>query len=111
MTNGDKKALRCSFCGKKQDEAQKLIAGPSVYICDECIDRCVEILNRDTALRCSFCSKKRKEVKRLIAGSDAVKPPVADSQVGICNECLEICVEILEDDRQMGAAGSPPSPR
>ncbi|MCD6525464.1 MAG: ATP-dependent Clp protease ATP-binding subunit ClpX [Desulfuromonas sp.] len=36
--------LTCSFCGKSQDEVKKLIAGPSVYICDECIDLCQEII-------------------------------------------------------------------
>jgi hypothetical protein len=36
--------LRCSFCGKSQDDVRKLIAGPTVYICDECIDLCCEIL-------------------------------------------------------------------
>jgi ATP-dependent Clp protease ATP-binding subunit ClpX len=37
-------ALRCSFCGKSRDEVKKLIAGPTVYICDECIDLCNEII-------------------------------------------------------------------
>ena len=37
-------AVRCSFCGKNQDEVKKLIAGPAVYICDECIDLCNEII-------------------------------------------------------------------
>lgn len=37
----------CSFCGKSQDEVKKLIAGPSVYICDECIDLCNEIVSED----------------------------------------------------------------
>jgi ATP-dependent Clp protease ATP-binding subunit ClpX len=36
--------LRCSFCGKSQDEVKKLIAGPTVYICDECIDLCNDII-------------------------------------------------------------------
>ncbi|GIU82646.1 MAG: ATP-dependent Clp protease ATP-binding subunit ClpX [Pyrinomonadaceae bacterium] len=39
--------LRCSFCGKTQNEVRKLIAGPSVYICNECIDICNEIINED----------------------------------------------------------------
>lgn len=40
-------APRCSFCGKKQSEVVKLIAGPGAYICNECIDLCMEILNED----------------------------------------------------------------
>ena len=39
-------ALTCSFCGKSQRQVKKLIAGPGVYICNECIDRCVEIIAR-----------------------------------------------------------------
>ena len=39
--------LLCSFCGKSQDEVKKLIAGPSVYICDECIQLCNEIIAED----------------------------------------------------------------
>ena len=39
--------LRCSFCGKSQNEVQKLIAGPQVYICNECIDTCNEIIADD----------------------------------------------------------------
>ncbi|WP_411869047.1 ATP-dependent protease ATP-binding subunit ClpX [Vulcanococcus limneticus] len=39
--------LKCSFCGKSQDQVRKLIAGPGVYICDECIDLCNEILDEE----------------------------------------------------------------
>ena len=40
-------ALRCSFCGKHQQEVKKLIAGPAVYICNECVDICNEIIVDD----------------------------------------------------------------
>ncbi len=39
--------LQCSFCGKAQEEVQKLVAGPSVYICDECVDLCNDILSEE----------------------------------------------------------------
>ncbi|GLC31459.1 ATP-dependent Clp protease ATP-binding subunit ClpX [Clostridium omnivorum] len=42
--NEDKKQLKCSFCGKSQDQVRRLIAGPGVYICDECIELCSEII-------------------------------------------------------------------
>ena len=41
--------LLCSFCGKSQEEVKKLIAGPSVYICDECIQLCNEIIDEEYA--------------------------------------------------------------
>jgi ATP-dependent Clp protease ATP-binding subunit ClpX len=44
-TNAD--GLRCSFCGKSQEEVKKLIAGPAVYICDECIELCIEIIEEE----------------------------------------------------------------
>ncbi len=43
----DKEQLRCSFCGKPQNEVEKLIAGPSVYICNECVDICNVIITDD----------------------------------------------------------------
>ena len=39
--------LKCSFCGKSQKQVKKLIAGPAVYICDECIDLCNEIIEEE----------------------------------------------------------------
>ena len=39
--------LKCSFCGKSQRQVKKLIAGPGVYICDECIDLCNEIIEEE----------------------------------------------------------------
>jgi ATP-dependent Clp protease ATP-binding subunit ClpX len=44
---GDGKLLLCSFCGKSQHEVRKLIAGPSVYICDECVDLCNDIIREE----------------------------------------------------------------
>jgi ATP-dependent Clp protease ATP-binding subunit ClpX len=44
---GDGNGLRCSFCGKSQEEVKKLIAGPAVYICDECIELCNEIVEEE----------------------------------------------------------------
>ncbi len=44
----DSKTLYCSFCGKGQDEVKKLIAGPSVFICDECVDLCNDIITEET---------------------------------------------------------------
>lgn len=43
----DRKHLQCSFCGKSQDQVKRLIAGPNVYICDECVNLCSEIISED----------------------------------------------------------------
>jgi ATP-dependent Clp protease ATP-binding subunit ClpX len=47
--SGDEKLLYCSFCGKSQHEVRKLIAGPSVFICDECVDLCLDIIREDVS--------------------------------------------------------------
>ncbi len=46
--------LLCSFCGKSQRQVKKLIAGPGVYICDECIDLCNEIIDEELAAAPTF---------------------------------------------------------
>jgi len=48
MSNESNDKLNCSFCGKVQDDVKKLIAGPSVYICNECVDLCNDIIDEDT---------------------------------------------------------------
>ncbi|MEJ8547056.1 ATP-dependent protease ATP-binding subunit ClpX [Brevibacillus borstelensis] len=45
--NDDKGQLKCSFCGKSQEQVRKLVAGPGVYICDECIELCNEIVQEE----------------------------------------------------------------
>jgi len=48
-TNGEtsKNTLYCSFCGKSQHEVRKLIAGPTVFICDECVELCMDIIREE----------------------------------------------------------------
>src|SRR5437870_2634641 len=62
--------LVCSFCGKSQDEVRKLIAGPTVYICDECIDLCNDIIaeecDHDENLTASSNVPKPAEIKRVL---------------------------------------------
>lgn len=65
----DKKQLRCSFCNKTQDEVRKLIAGPNVYICNECVDVCSEIMEDefdDEELDTEINLLKPKEIKEFL---------------------------------------------
>ena len=59
--NSGEKTLYCSFCGKSQHEVKKLIAGPSVFICDECIDLCNDII-RDELPALEDATKERSEL-------------------------------------------------
>ncbi len=47
-TSDSKNTLYCSFCGKSQHEVRKLIAGPTVFICDECVELCMDIIREET---------------------------------------------------------------
>lgn len=63
-------ALRCSFCGKGQKEVKKLIAGPGVYICDECIELCNDIIDeekdRETSVKGTFKVPKPLDIKTFL---------------------------------------------
>ena len=72
--------LACSFCGKSQKEVKKLIAGPTVYICDECIELCNDIIaeetSRDTDAPGSSVPKPREINEMLdqyVIGQDRAK--------------------------------------
>jgi ATP-dependent Clp protease ATP-binding subunit ClpX len=81
----NKANLSCSFCGKSQKEVKKLIAGPSVYICDECIGLCNDIiseeLDQDESTSSSFHVPKPSEIKRnldeYVIGQDKAKKVLA----------------------------------
>ena len=47
MASNDKKEVRCSFCGRTQDEVKRLIAGPNAYICNECVKICAELIEEE----------------------------------------------------------------
>ncbi len=65
---GTKSELNCSFCGKPQEEVQRLIAGPDVYICDECVALCNEIIAKDFPLETdgSIALPTPEEIKNLL---------------------------------------------
>jgi hypothetical protein len=115
--------LVCTFCGRNQVQAKKLIAGPHVYICDACVSLARTVISSGPApgglfvpvtttrgqpefepkdrLACSFCGKKLHQV----AGLAATAPPAQTSakrgllpRATICTECLGLCAEIIAED-------------
>ena len=65
----DKRQLKCSFCGKTQDQVRRLIAGPNVYICDECVELCDEIIQEEmeeTLEEENINLPKRKEMMKIL---------------------------------------------
>ena len=68
--NGDGKLLHCNFCGKSQHEVRKLIAGPSVYVCDECVELCNDIIREELQETADEGEKKKlptpQEIKDIL---------------------------------------------
>lgn len=93
----DKKKLRCSFCNKSQEQVRKLIAGPNVYICDECIEICSEIIQdefEDELLDTDINLLKPKEIKEFlddyVIGQEAAKKVLS---VAVYNHYKRILAE------------------
>ena len=93
----DRKKLRCSFCNKSQEQVRKLIAGPNVYICDECIDICSEIIQdefEDELLDTDINLLKPKEIKEFlddyVIGQEAAKKVLS---VAVYNHYKRILAE------------------
>ncbi|MBQ2611082.1 ATP-dependent protease ATP-binding subunit ClpX, partial [bacterium] len=70
MPKHDDSRLKCSFCGKSQDQVKKLIAGPEVYICDECVELCNEILDEE------FFEGKEKDGSENSDSSSIAEKPI-----------------------------------
>ena len=65
----EKESLFCSFCGKSQKEVKKLIAGPTVFVCDECVELCMDIIKEDNKNNKSKIKKdtpKPSEIKKFL---------------------------------------------
>ncbi|WP_301109264.1 ATP-dependent protease ATP-binding subunit ClpX [Sporosarcina sp.] len=82
--NDENDNLSCSFCGKSQDQVRKLVAGQGVYICDECVELCAEIVEEEVGLEEGFELKdvpKPKEIQSIldeyIIGQDRAKKSLA----------------------------------
>ena len=82
--SNDQGKLKCSFCGKPQDQVRKLIAGHGVYICDECVSLCSEIIEEEFELDeavDSFNLYKPEQIKdfldQYVIGQDDAKKALA----------------------------------
>ena len=101
----DKKQLKCSFCGKNQDQVKRLIAGPGVYICDECIDLCSEIIADEFEDTLEFDTKtlpKPQEIKEYldsyVIGQESAKKSLA---VAVYNHYKRINSNERNDDVEL----------
>ncbi|MGI6434349.1 MAG: ATP-dependent protease ATP-binding subunit ClpX [Syntrophomonadaceae bacterium] len=103
---GDEKGqLKCSFCGKTQDQVKKLVAGPGVYICDECIELCNEIIEEELADDLGFEMgdiPKPSEIKEIlddyVIGQERAKKSLA---VAVYNHYKRINLGMKLDDVEL----------
>lgn len=100
--NDEKDNLSCSFCGKTQDQVRKLVAGQGVYICDECVELCAEIVEEEVGLEEHFELKdvpKPREIQSIldeyIIGQDRAKKSLA---VAVYNHYKRINTNSKVDD-------------
>ena len=98
----DKKQLKCSFCGKTQDQVRRLVAGPGVYICDECIELCQEIIEEEFEDASELDLKdipKPAEIKQVldqyVIGQERAKKVLA---VAVYNHYKRINSEVKSND-------------
>lgn len=101
----DKAQLKCSFCGKTQDQVKKLVAGPGVYICDECIELCNEIVEEELNENVSGEFKelpKPKDIKQIldqyVIGQEMAKKNLA---VAVYNHYKRINMGAKVDDVEL----------
>ncbi len=101
----DKGQLKCSFCGKLQDQVKKLVAGPGVYICDECIELCNEIieeeLTEDFGLEMGDVptpKETREILDQYVIGQDKAKKSLA---VAVYNHYKRINLGMKADDVEL----------
>lgn len=101
----DKKQLKCSFCGKNQEQVKRLIAGPGAYICDECIELCSEIIEDEFDGKTEVENKDlpkpadiKKHLDQYVVGQDEAKRSLA---VAVYNHYKRINVNISNDDVEL----------
>ena len=101
------KLLYCSFCGKSQHEVRKLIAGPSVFVCDECVDLCNDIIREEVQGKETDSSQRKlpipEEIKntldQYVIGQDSAKKVLS---VAVYNHYKRLNYEKTADDVELG---------
>ncbi len=103
--NDEKGQLKCSFCGKSQDQVRKLVAGPGVYICDECIELCTEIVEEELGGEEELDLQeipKPQEIRKIlddyVIGQDAAKKVMS---VAVYNHYKRINSNTKTDDVEL----------
>ncbi|NLI61746.1 MAG: ATP-dependent Clp protease ATP-binding subunit ClpX [Clostridiales bacterium] len=101
----DRKQLKCSFCSKTQEQVRRLVAGPGVYICDECIELCQEIIEEEFDDAADFDIREipkpmeiREILDQYVIGQEAAKKTLS---VAVYNHYKRINREVAQDDVEL----------
>jgi ATP-dependent Clp protease ATP-binding subunit ClpX len=101
----DTKKIKCSFCGKLQEQVRRLVAGPGVYICDECLELCMEIMEEDfsdvSGVEVQDIPKPKEilaSLNQYVIGQDSAKKSMA---VAVYNHYKRINADLKKDDVEL----------
>ncbi len=97
-------SFACVFCLRNRRDVKKLISGPKVYICDSCVGLCLEIIAKDwpidpvTKQRTGTPKRNAKGSRCNFCGVDERRAFVQGPQHVICDDCVDLCAQIIEDE-------------
>ena len=108
--SGETEVLRCSFCNKDQNDVRKLIAGPTVFICDECVQICVDIIQNDAPAapgrgETADAAEARARAAAERMNRDHAAQPGVDPEVPSWHVRCPLCEMVVPTDDAIPIAG------
>ena len=100
----DGKLLYCSFCGKSQHEVRKLIAGPSVFVCDECVELCNDIIREEL-------EDRAEQPRDKLPKPHEIKEVLDEYVIGQERAKKVLSVAVYNHYKRLQTRGAQPSPR
>ncbi|GAB4294725.1 MAG: ATP-dependent Clp protease ATP-binding subunit ClpX [Desulfuromonadia bacterium] len=100
-SNGKEHGFSCSFCGKRQDEVKKLIAGPGVFICDECIELCNDIIIEESSAQDEAAPEQNSRLPK----PQEIKDVLDEYVIGQDQAKKVLAVAVYNHYKRIGAAG------
>lgn len=98
--------IRCSFCGKTQDQVNKLIAGPGVYICDECVELCSDIIDEDDSPRSGAKRRQKHETEMMdLPKPEEIKRQLDEYVIGQDEAKITLSVAVYNHYKRIAFGG------
>ncbi len=106
MGKDDNKSIRCSFCGKQQNEVDRIIAGSGVYICNECVELCQSILTDSSPLSGSRPSKQKSDYNVTVPTPEEMKKALDEYVIGQDRAKITLSVAVYNHYKRIFYHGS-----